>query len=144
MSNTIPMNNTGNAAAAPQRVSVAVSEPAGQGANKVKAEPAAALDVIKTSVHDVSNDAQTVREGGAELNQRMLDQLEEAARRLQQAVETTPTRLKFSVDEVASRFVISVTDDETGEVIRQVPGEAILRIAHSIEMMKGVLFDKSL
>ena len=37
----------------------------------------------------VTNDAQSVREGGAELNQRMLDQLEEAARRLQQAVETT-------------------------------------------------------
>ena len=114
MSNTIPMNNTGSAAAASQSVPVALPESAGQGANKVKAEPAAALDVIKTSVRDVSNDAKSVREGGAELNQRMLDQLEEAARRLQQAVETTPTRLKFSVDEVASRFVISVTDDETG------------------------------
>ena len=74
----------------------------------------------------------------------MLEQLKEAASRLQQAVETTPTRLKFSVDEVASRFMISVTDEATGEVIRQVPGEAIIRIAHSIEMMKGVLFDQSL
>jgi len=45
---------------------------------------------------------------------------------------------------VASRFMISVTDEATGEVIRQVPGEAIIRIAHSIEMMKGVLFDQSL
>jgi|TARA_B110000503_G_scaffold1266_1_gene1673 flagellar protein FlaG len=144
MSNTIPTSNFGSAAAAPQRVPVAVPGSVDQGSNKVKAEPVAALDVIKTSVHDVSKDAKSVREGGAELNQRMLEQLEEAARRLQQAVETTPTRLKFSVDEVASRFVISVTDDETGEVIRQVPGEAILRIAHSIDKMKGVLFDKSL
>jgi flagellar protein FlaG len=144
MSNTIPTSNFGSAAAAPQRVPVAVPGSVDQGSNKVKAEPVAALDVIKTSVHDVSKDAKSVREGGAELNQRMLEQLEEAARRLQQAVEATPTRLKFSVDEVASRFVISVTDDETGEVIRQVPGEAILRIAHSIDKMKGVLFDKSL
>ena len=144
MSNKTPTSNFGSAATAPQRVPVAVPGSVDQGSNKVKAEPVAALDVIKTSVHDVSKDAKSVREGGAELHQRMLEQLEEAARRLQQAVETTPTRLKFSVDEVASRFVISVTDDETGEVIRQVPGEAILRIAHSIDKMKGVLFDKSL
>ncbi len=144
MSNTILMNNIGSAAAAPHRVPVAVPGSADKGSSKAKAEPVAALDVIKTSVHDVSKEAKSVREGGAELHQRMLDQLEEAARRLQQAVESTPTRLKFSVDEVGSRFVISVTDDETGEVISQVPGEAILRIAHSIEMMKGVLFDKSL
>ena len=144
MSNTIPTSNFGSAAAAPQRAPGAVPGSVDQGSNKVKAEPVAALDVIKTSVHDVSKDAASVREGGAELHQRMFEQLEEAARRLQQAVETTPTRLKFSVDEVASRFVISVTDDETGEVIRQVPGEAILRIAHSIDKMKGVLFDKSL
>ena len=144
MANTIPMSNSGSAAAAPQSVPVAVPGSVDQGSNKAKAEPVVALDVIKTSVHDVSKDATSVREGGAELHQRMLEQLEEAARRLQQAVETTPTRLKFSVDEVASRFVISVTDDETGEVIRQVPGEAILRIAHSIDKMKGVLFDKSL
>jgi uncharacterized FlaG/YvyC family protein len=37
-----------------------------------------------------------------------------------------------------------VTDEVTGESIRQVPAEAILRVAHNIEAMKGLLFDKVL
>jgi len=34
-----------------------------------------------------------------------------------------------------------VTSKQTGEVIRQIPGEAVLRVANSIESLKGILFD---
>jgi len=37
--------------------------------------------------------------------------------------------------------VIHVTDTNTGEVIRKVPGDAILRVAKQIESLKGILFD---
>ena len=144
MSNTIPISNPVSGVVVQQSTA---AKPAGfvdKAAVKVAAEAVETLDAIKTRIHDTGKEAKSVREGGAELSQRIREQLEEAARRLQQAVEATPTRLKFSVDEVGSRFVISVTDDATGELIRQVPGEAVLRIAHSIEKMKGVLFDKSL
>jgi flagellar protein FlaG len=40
--------------------------------------------------------------------------------------------------------VITVTDKDTGEVIRQIPTEVVVRVAHSIEKMKGLLFDQSL
>lgn len=144
MANAIPISSPGSLQAVKPSTVVGAPKPLDKPAEVIKVEPLVPLDVIKTSVHDVSKEAESIKTANAELNQRMLEQLEEAARRLQQAVETTPTRLKFSVDEVASRFMISVTDETTGEVIRQVPGEAIIRIAHSIEMMKGVLFDKSL
>jgi flagellar protein FlaG len=45
------------------------------------------------------------------------------------------------VDDTSKRFVVQVTDSDTGEVIRKVPGDAILRIARQIESLKGVLFD---
>jgi len=30
---------------------------------------------------------------------------------------------------------------ETGEVVRQIPNEVVIRVANSIEDLKGVLFD---
>ena len=35
----------------------------------------------------------------------------------------------FSVDEASKRFVVQVTDKNTGELIRKLPGDAVLRIA---------------
>jgi flagellar protein FlaG len=37
--------------------------------------------------------------------------------------------------------VVVVTDKTTGEVIRQIPNEVVIRVAHNIADLKGVLFD---
>jgi len=39
--------------------------------------------------------------------------------------------------------VITVTDSQTGKVVRQIPFEVVVHVAHSIEKMKGLLFDKT-
>jgi flagellar protein FlaG len=49
--------------------------------------------------------------------------------------------LKFSVDESTNRMLVKVLDKESGELIRQIPSEAILKVAHSLEALKGILFD---
>jgi uncharacterized FlaG/YvyC family protein len=36
-----------------------------------------------------------------------------------------------------------VSNSITGEVVRQIPNEVVLRIAHSIEEFKGVLHDQA-
>jgi len=50
--------------------------------------------------------------------------------------------LQFSVDSASHRFVVNVTNKDTGELVRSMPGEAILRIAQNLESLKGVLFDE--
>ena len=40
--------------------------------------------------------------------------------------------------------MVTVSNEDTGEVIRQVPAEAVLRVAHNIEKLKGLIFDKTL
>lgn len=70
-----------------------------------------------------------------------LDNLGAAVKVLNEAVAKVPTSLNFSIDESSKRFVVQVTDTETGEVIRKVPGDAILRMAKQLETLKGVLFD---
>lgn len=70
-----------------------------------------------------------------------LEDIRAAIDHLNAAMEKIPTNLVFSVDDASKRFVVIVTDSLSGEVIRNVPGEATLRMAHQIESLKGVLFD---
>jgi flagellar protein FlaG len=39
--------------------------------------------------------------------------------------------------------VITVKNSSTGEVIRQIPDEALLRVAHNIDDIKGLLHNAS-
>jgi uncharacterized FlaG/YvyC family protein len=38
--------------------------------------------------------------------------------------------------------VIQVEDVKTGEVIRQIPNETVLRVSHNLEKVKGLLLDE--
>ena len=60
---------------------------------------------------------------------------------INRALEKIPTTLAFQVDESSNRFVVNVADISTGELIRQIPGDAILRIARQLESLKGIIFD---
>ena len=74
----------------------------------------------------------------------MQRQVEEAVQWLNQQVEKLGRSIGFSVDSVAGRNVVTVRDKTSGEVVRQFPDEAILRVAHSIETLKGVLYNDSI
>jgi flagellar protein FlaG len=47
----------------------------------------------------------------------------------------------FSVDESLDTPVVTVRSTTTGEVVRQIPNEAVVRIAHNIENVKGLLIN---
>lgn len=71
------------------------------------------------------------------------EQLEQALNEVNQRMQSNGRSLAFSLDEKADRLVIKVTNAKTGEVVRQIPDETILRIAHSLEELKGALYDES-
>ena len=52
------------------------------------------------------------------------------------------THVAFSVDHETGDMVIRVIDNETDEVIRQVPPEEFVRIATRLAKMVGLLFDQ--
>jgi flagellar protein FlaG len=76
--------------------------------------------------------------------QAMREQMKQALERLNQQASRDGRKLNFSMDEVADRMVIVVRKTETGEVIRQIPDEALLRVAHNIEELKGLLHNKTI
>jgi flagellar protein FlaG len=48
----------------------------------------------------------------------------------------------FSFDNKLGLHIITVRDSRSGDLVRQVPSEAVLRVANNIEKLKGLLFDR--
>ena len=66
--------------------------------------------------------------------------LQETSEKLNQQMAKSGRDLSFSVDDVANKVVLTVKNSE-GEVVRQIPNEVVLRVAHNMEKMKGLLQD---
>lgn len=69
--------------------------------------------------------------------------VKEAIERLNEQMRKTGRNLNFAIDKQIDRMVITVKNSETGEVIRQIPEEAIVKAAHQIEALKGLLHNET-
>ncbi len=66
-------------------------------------------------------------------------QTDAAVNEINQALKTLATSLKFEVDDDSGRTLVKVIDQDSGEVLRQIPSEATIRIARSLDKMIGHL-----
>lgn len=76
--------------------------------------------------------------------QKMADQLKEIVEQMNRQMKETNRDLGFAVDDRINTFIVTVRNTNTGEVIRQIPNEVVVNMAHSIEDLKGVLFNETL
>ena len=67
--------------------------------------------------------------------------LQETADQLNQQMRLNKRDLNFSIDNVVDKVVVTVKNQE-GEVVRQIPSEVALRVAHNLENMKGLMQDE--
>lgn len=49
--------------------------------------------------------------------------------------------LQFSVHEASGETIVTVTDENTGKVIREIPSSEVLQLAAKIDAMVGMIFD---
>lgn len=129
-------------------VSSAVTPAVTQTAPPQAAQPS----VAPAKVEVVEKPKITAQEIGAQAASRKagsINQLDETSQQLQAAIDTlnaavkkTPTALSFSRDDSSKRFVVQVTDTNTGEIIRNLPGDAVLRMSRQLDSMKGIIFDE--
>lgn len=84
--------------------------------------------------------SQAERRAEAEAQRR---ELKQAIERMNQQAIKDGRKLNFAMDEVTDQMVITVRKAESGEVIRQIPSEAVLRVAHNMEQLKGLVHDKT-
>jgi len=71
------------------------------------------------------------------------ENLRSAIQRLNDMMREGSRDLNFSMDESTDRVVITVKNANTGEIVRQIPDAAVLRVAHDLENLKGVLHNQS-
>jgi flagellar protein FlaG len=67
--------------------------------------------------------------------------LDQAIARMNERMQDGGRGLAFKVDPSLNRPVVTVTNQETGEVIRQIPNEVIVQMARSIDENKGNLLN---
>lgn len=60
---------------------------------------------------------------------------------LNEQMSASKTGLGFSIDDSLDRPVVIVRNTQTGEVVRQIPNEVVVRVAHSIDQLKGLLLN---
>ncbi|HUH40596.1 MAG TPA: flagellar protein FlaG [Castellaniella sp.] len=63
--------------------------------------------------------------------------LEKALESVNSNLQAWSTGMRFEIDEDAQRLVVSIIDSETGDVLRTVPSDAVLRVARMIVQLQG-------
>lgn len=70
------------------------------------------------------------------------EQVEQAVKEMKQVVEPMAQDLEFSIDQGTGHTVVKVIDTATKEVVRQIPSEELVAIAHSIDKLRGLLLNR--
>ncbi|MDB2653936.1 flagellar protein FlaG [Luminiphilus sp.] len=99
---------------------------------------------VKKSPGDAAVEFASDKQLAVDSLEAVADSIEEAVYVLNQALKKSPTQAVIQRDEELNRFIIRIADKASGEVIREVPSEAVLKFARNLEEMKGLLFDKTL
>ena len=74
----------------------------------------------------------------------MRRKLAEAIDHLNDMAQRNNYNLNFSVDDQSNQVVVRVRDAKSGEVIRQMPNEAALRMAQNLSDLKGLISDEKI
>ncbi len=74
--------------------------------------------------------------------EKMRENIADALQKLNEQMRNNGRDLNFSMDEASDRVVITVKHSQTGEIVRQIPNEVVLKVAHNLEQVKGMLLNE--
>ena len=118
---------SGKAAADPVLQAIATAD---RSVNIPASKPAAPVEPIQSSfkVNEKTTISSTdIQQAIDQLNMRMQDM---------------NRNVNFSVDQASGRDVVRVTNQNTGELVRQLPYEDTLQFMRNLDHMIGLIFDK--
>jgi flagellar protein FlaG len=70
-------------------------------------------------------------------------QVESAVRAVNTALQIRSIGIQFEIDNDTDKVIVKVIDRNSGEVIRQIPNEEVVRIAKVMGEMPGLLVDQT-
>lgn len=81
--------------------------------------------------------------GNAKPTDPSLERVDEAVASINRSMSTLARGLEFSIDAESRRTVVKVVDQQTKELIRQIPTEEALEIAQALEQSQGLLIKQT-
>jgi flagellar protein FlaG len=96
-----------------------------------------AAQLKKSETKQLENTPLTVNDQ-SETSQSALS-IEDAIKRISDFVSPSQSSLSFSVDDVSGRQVVTITDSQSNEVIRQFPSKEAITIARALDKLQGLL-----
>lgn len=106
----------------------------------------AAQQQVSLSGTDLSREERPVEEAGStkaaqgEQQAASAEEVAGAVSVIREFVQSVKRNLDFRLDDSSGRVVVSVTDSESGDVVRQIPSEDALKLAESLEEVRSLLF----
>ncbi|NVK57590.1 MAG: flagellar protein FlaG [Alteromonadaceae bacterium] len=115
-----------------------------------QATPGSVPDSEQKNVAQLPEDTQAQQNPADNFNREEQGQeIAGAVQEIQSFLQAQNRNLAFSVDENTNRSVVTVKDSSSGDVIRQIPSDEVLRLAERIKDLQqdigssvGVLFNK--
>ena len=72
------------------------------------------------------------------------EQIEEIVTRLQNSLQHVEPRIELSVDKELNQVIVRVFDEESGDLIRQIPSEDILKLDRFFADQSGLLMEEEI
>ncbi|KOF52456.1 MULTISPECIES: flagellar protein FlaG [unclassified Achromobacter] len=120
-------------AVSPIAPAAVLATPAAAAPVPVAAEPAVSVTPAAAATDNAGPDSSTSRQQSG--SQKL--PIERALDEINDQMKAWSTQLQFEVDPDVHQVVVSVVDAESGDVIRTIPSEAVLKIAKMIVNMQG-------
>ncbi|WP_265920089.1 flagellar protein FlaG [Cupriavidus nantongensis] len=114
-------------------ISVLAVQPNGQPERPLTGIPAASDTVAR----------QGNSTGGGQTSPLPAPPLDAALARLTDALRTASVSVQFEIDSTSHRVITKVMDKATGEVIRQIPTEELVRISDAMAQLQGLFVNQT-
>lgn len=69
-------------------------------------------------------------------------ELDQAIEQLTRTAKAFNTNLQFATHEATGRIMVKVVDNDTGQVVREIPPQKLLDAAASVQQALGLIFDE--
>jgi len=111
--------------------------------NSARAADLAAPEAAKISVADLAAEAEQGKLKSLSALETMTESMDDAVEVLNHALSLKNTSAVIRRDEQLNRYLVTIKDKESGEVVREIPDEALIKFARNLQEMRGILFDET-
>lgn len=115
------------------------STPAQQTGQRISETGNFNIDMPSVAAREGATQVQTVNAVQQAAKAPSMEQVNEAVKQLNNAMKVMSQGLEFSVDHDVNKVVVKVVDQQTQEVLRQMPSEEALEIAKALDRVQGLL-----